>query len=433
MKKALVLGAGFTSKPLVDYLLKQKDVEVTVTGLTVREAEKVTEKRPGSVAVALDLRDKKHFSALVADSDVAISLLPYEFHVKAAQKCIEARRPLVTTSYAKDEIYQLDAEARANGVLILKEMGLDPGIDHMSAMRIFDRIRERRGKVVSFKSSCGGVPAPEADNNPLHYKFSWSPKGVLLAAKSDVQFVEDGVKKSFSGRDLEKCTETLAFDGFSLESYPNRDSLPYLEFYKIPEAKTIQRATLRYRGWSAFMSELNRLGFLDEGGREFAAGASWREITQSILNQSPNGAIQPETLKNLEWLGLFDDAKKIKSSLETNPIDFLTQAMVEKMQYAPEERDMIVLNHEIIADYGGRLEKITARLIAYGEPGKYSAMAKTVALPAAVAANKILRGEFSLAGVQIPVIPQIYNPVLDELDALGIRFEESTEQIQGAS
>lgn len=450
MKNILVLGSGFTARPLVDYLLHTGRYRLAVTGLTRAEAERVTQKRAGTTPLSLDINDEVALRRLISEADFVVSLLPYEFHARVARHCIELGKSMLTTSYAKDDIYQLDSVARKKNVLILKEIGLDPGFDHISAMRIIHRVQEAGGRIASFISYAGGVPAPEADTNPLHYKFSWSPRGVLLAARSDACYMRDRVVIDVPGKDVLLHTWRVPVDEMEFEAYPNRDSIPYIKAYGIEGVETIIRATLRYPGWSETMAAFHRLGLLGDtplletNGKTNAA--ILRELLARHYAQEPvtPGVSSKEDLKMellkqlssqamlvLQWLELFAEVPFPAQKRPLAPIDFLLQLMFKKMQYAAGERDMIVLAHDFIAVYPDRRERITARLLEYGdpEPGGYSAMARTVGLPAAVAADSYLRGEIQLSGVQIPVVKEIYEPVLQALIDFGFAYEEQTQPL----
>lgn len=440
MKRILVLGAGFTAKPLVDYLLSQNRYHITVTGLTTEEAQVVTENREHTTALALNIMDEEAVQKLIASHGFVASMLPYEFHTRVAKFCMAQRKSMLTTSYAKNEIVRLDKPARENGVLILKEVGLDPGFDHISALQIIHNVKAKGGRIVSFKSYAGGFPAPEADNNPWRYKFSWSPKGVLVAAKSDAKYLQNGAAINMAGKDILQHTTPITIDGVTYEAFPNRDALPYRKQYDIEQAQTILRATLRYPGWAEMMQVVNRLGLLSEEIRNGIAGLSNRQLFEQIsgmhgdvkdtIRQRFPDSDHRVIFERLAWLGLFDDQRNTHRGTEVRPIDFLVNLMIDKMQYAPGERDMVLLYHDFLADYGDHRERITARLVEYGEPHGYMAMSKTVGLPAAVAAHLYLQGKINLTGVQIPVVPEIYEPVMQELLRLGFGYSEKVERLQ---
>ena len=436
-RRVLVLGAGLVSRPLVDYLLRQPGYRVTVATRTVSKAKALVAGWPNGEAVAYDVADTASLAAMVGRHDLVVSLLPYGHHPTVARACIERRKPMVTTSYVSDAMRGLDAEARAAGIPILNEIGLDPGIDHMSAMRIIHKVQREGGSIVHFYSYCGGLPAPEANNNPLGYKFSWSPRGVLLAGRNAARYRKDGeVVEVPASRLFERHWE-VQVDGMTFEAYPNRDSLGYLGLYGIENAKTILRGTLRHPGWCRFLQKVVDLGLLDDTPRPDLAGMTLVQFTRSLVGASADADIRlalarklevppdSEVMWKFEWLGFFsqDPVPPVKGG----NIDVLTALMNARMQYAKGERDMVVLRHEFTAEFpGGRREEITSTLIDYGIPNGDSAMARTVSLPAAIAARLILEGRIERRGVCIPVEPAIFHPVLDELAAMGIRCVEKT-------
>ena len=435
MKNVLVLGAGLVAKPLVDYLLEQPEYHVRVATRTVSKAEKLVGDNPQGEALTLDVSDKDALSTLVKGADLVLSMVPYTHHPTVASLCIEHGRNFVSTSYVSDAMRALDKKAKDIGVILLNEVGLDPGIDHMSAMRIIHRIKDAGGEVESFTSFCGGLPAPDANDNPFGYKFSWSPRGVVLAGKREAQFLRDGGAVKIAPDDLFKEYWMADIEELGkFESYPNGNSLPYVETYDIPTTQTLIRGTYRYPGWCDTWVAIKRIGLLDETERNLAdltyAGlisslvggtqASVREDTARFVELSPDS----EVLDRLEWLGLFSEEKLPVE--KGSPLDVLAARLLEKLVYKPGERDMIVLRHEFVAKYKDRNENIYSTFIGYGEAGGTTAMAKTVGLPAAIASRMILEGRIGETGVHIPVTPDIYEPILDELENVGISFVEKT-------
>ncbi len=438
MSRILVLGAGLVARPLVQYLLDQPDFQVTVASRTVEKARALIGDRPNGRALAFDIeREPERLDDLVAQADLAVSMLPYIHHLQVAHACLRHRRHLVTTSYVKDEMRALDGAARQAGVLFLNEIGLDPGIDHMSAMRIIDRVHASGGRVVSFRSYCGGLPAPEANTNPFGYKFSWSPRGVLLAGRNDARYLEDGQVVEVPNRRLFATRHTVPVEGVGdLEAYPNRDSLPYIQLYGIPEARTMYRGTLRYPGWCETWQKFVELGLLDLTEREDLTGMTYRQLLAHRIGRPETSDLRRDLavhlnipadspiLDRFEWLGLFRDDPLPP---ERTILDVLAVRMQEKLQYAPGERDMVVLLHDFVAEYPDRRERIRSWLVDFGIPHGDTAMARTVGLPAAIATRLILQGVIRLTGVHIPVLPEIYGPVLAELEERGIRVEEQQE------
>jgi saccharopine dehydrogenase (NADP+, L-glutamate forming)/spermidine synthase len=438
VKKILVLGAGLVSGPLVHYLLDQDEFEVTVASRTVEKAQALVGDAANGIAKRVDVSDEESLENLIAQADLSISLLPYVYHPLVAKLCVKHKKQMVTASYVKDEMRALDEDAKRAGVILLNEIGVDPGIDHMSAMKVIDHIRNNGGELVSFSSYCGGLPAPDANDNPFGYKFSWSPRGVVLAGKNPARFLKDGEIVDIPGEELFANHWPVEIEGFgTLEGYPNRDSLPYIDTYGIQGVKTMFRGTLRYPGWCETLKKISELGLLDETERDDLEGLSLAQVTAKLIGSS--GDLKADVaahlqidagsfvISNLEWLGLFSD-DPIPAGAKS-PLDVLAGRMLEKMQYAPGERDMLVMQHEFVAKYPDRTEKTTSTMIDYGIPNGDTSMSRTVGLPAAIATRLILEGKIALTGVQVPVMREIYEPVLAELESMGIKFTEKTEVI----
>jgi len=439
MKNILVLGAGLVTRPLVRYLLDQPGYRVTVASRTLGKAEALIGDHAQGKAVAFDItKDSTVLGDLVAQANLAISLLPYIYHVQVAEQCLRHGKHMVTTSYVSDAMRALDGAAQEAGIILLNEIGLDPGIDHMSAMRIINRVHDNGGDVKSFRSYCGGLPAPDANDNPLGYKFSWSPRGVVLAGRNSARYMENGHIVDIPNERLFATHYVMWVEGLGdLEAYPNRDSLPYVEIYGIPETATMYRGTLRYLGWCDVLQKLNQVGYFGLDERDDLTGKTFRQVMAELignentanletdlaasLNVSPNSGV----IMALQWLGLLDNAPV--SDKATTLLDVLADQMLVRMPYHEGERDMVVLVHEFDAVYSDRRERITSTLLDYGIPGGDTAMARTVGLPAAIATRMILNEEIDLTGVQIPVLPEIYEPVLDELAQLDIVCAETTE------
>ena len=440
MKKVLILGAGLVAKPLVRYLLDQPDFKVEVASRTVSKAVKLIDNHPDGEAKELNLKDEEGLKKEIADSDLVISMVPYGFHPKVAQYCITFGKHMVTTSYVSEAMQNLDGEAKNAGILILNEIGLDPGIDHMEAMRIIHEVEEKDGEIQSFTSYCGGLPAPEANTNPFGYKFSWSPIGVLLAGKNSAQYLKDGQEVQIPAEDLFKDYGLINIEGLGeFEGYPNRNSLPYIELYGIQSTETMLRGTLRNKGWCSTMKKMVDLGLLDEEEKEWE-GLTYRDFMRRLMNDPAEQDIKKalgvhlsiqedsDIIQRFEWLGLLSDEAITVS--KGSALDILGARMLEKLQYEEGERDMIILQHQFVASYpDDTKEKITSTLIDFGIPDGDSSMARTVGLPAAIATRLILEGKIELAGVHIPVIQKIYEPVLQELKGLNIAFKEKKEKL----
>jgi saccharopine dehydrogenase-like NADP-dependent oxidoreductase len=440
MKKVLVLGAGLVSRPLVRYLLDQPDFKVTVASRTVSKAEALVDGHPDGTTMTLLADDTAKLEQLISEHDLAISLLPAPLHPVVAELCIKHNKHMVTTSYVSPEMQKLDGPARQAGVMCLNEIGVDPGIDHMSAMRIIHDVERRGGKVVSFKSYCGGLPAPQDNDNPWGYKFSWSPRAVCTAGKNSACFRVSGKQIDVPGPELFTHVEQTHVDGIGeLEAYPNRDSLGYIDVYGLKGIETMFRGTFRYPGWCRCLKKVVDLGMLEETPVTYAAGTTFAQWMAGLIGADSDDGIRAKVaarigldasdnvLDRFEWLGLFSNDELPITGQETTPLDILAARMDTMMPYKQGERDMIALVHQFVARFdGGQKEQISSTLIDFGQPNGDSSMARTVSLPAAVGAKLILTGQINDTGVHVPVKPSIYNPVLDELETMGIKCEEKT-------
>ncbi|NQV41761.1 MAG: saccharopine dehydrogenase NADP-binding domain-containing protein [Candidatus Marinimicrobia bacterium] len=431
-KHVLILGAGLVSQPIIDYLFKNTDYYLTVADLIEENAVKAIDNHPRGNSAGLDVNNEETLGQLVAESDLVVSLLPYTLHTIVAKHCLKADKHMVNASYVSEEMKSFDAEAREKNLLFLCEIGLDPGIDHMSAMQIIHSVQNRGGKIDEFVSVCGGLPAPEANTNPFGYKFSWSPKGVLLAGNNPAQYIDGGALKKISAQDLFYSTAPMKIDGKNFEAYPNRDSTAYAAIYGLEGIDLLMRGTLRYAGWHKLVLALKALNLLTEtpipvGANSYAgilAKVSGLDVTKlrSEVALKLDVPEDGEIVKALDWLGLFD--ANIVEFPATCAIDLLAEIMNDKMAYGEGERDMVALQHRFKATFSDHKEEITSTLFDYGIPNGNSSMARTVSLPLAIAVKLILEGKINLTGVQIPVDPIIYEPVLKELKSLGIEFEE---------
>jgi saccharopine dehydrogenase (NADP+, L-glutamate forming)/spermidine synthase len=438
MTDVLVLGAGMISKPLINYLLDHPSFTVKMASRTVSKVEKIIDGHPYGTAISLNVNDDVELEKLVFESDIIVSLLPYTYHVKVAKLCIKHKKHMITTSYVSDEMKALDNKAKDAGIIILNECGLDPGIDHMSAMKIIHEVKKNDGKIISFKSTTGALPSHEANNNPFGYKFSWSPRGVLLASRNSARWLENDKEISIPGEQLFENYKMQDIAGVgTFENYPNRDSIPYKDIYNLKDAKTVYRGTFRMPGWCETMRKVVALGWLEDKPLQNFKGSTYGDITRHLIGLKENQdlgeatakflGLEPyaTTIKRLEWLGLFDNLKLPKE--EDNPLDFLNVLTLNKMQLEKKERDMVIMHHEFIAEYPNKKEYLTSTLVGYGIPFGDSAISRTVALPAAIAVKMIAHKLFELTGVHVPVIPDIYNPILDELREMGIKFDEKSE------
>ncbi len=432
-KKILVLGAGLVAGPLVKYLLDQPDFEVIVADIIAEKAGNMIGSHPKGRSLVLDSRNDANLENAVKEVDLVVSLLPFTFHPKVASLCLRYKKNMVTASYVNPQIQAMDKEAKQAGITILNEVGLDPGIDHMEAMRIIDKLKADRAKIISFRSFCGGLPAPEDCDNPWNYKFSWSPLGVLHASKSPAVYLERSKPVEVSSDRLFDSCREIRIEGLGVfEGYPNRNSLPYIDLYGIDSVETMLRGTLRYPGWCQTMKYVIKLGLLDEEVRDFK-GMTYEDFMRLLL-KIPEGQevneyissflgvpLDSEILRKLEWLGLWDD--DVISIERGTAMEVISDRMYARMFYRSRERDMIVLQHEFIyRKQDGSQEKIISSLVDYGIPGKDSSMARTVGLPAAIGTRLILNGKVKEKGVIIPVREELYGPILKELENQGISF-----------
>lgn len=438
MNTVLVLGAGLVAGPLVRYLFGLPNVRVVVGDVEPGRAEALVAGRAAGRALKVDLADEAALRSAVSGADLVISMVPYTFHPRVARISIALGKNMLTASYAGPELRALSAEAERAGVLVLNELGLDPGIDHMEALRVIREAQAAGGRVESFISYCGGLPAPEANDNPLGYKFSWSPRGVLLASRNSARFLRDGRLVTIPAERLFASPASIDVPGLgSFEGYPNRDSAPYVETYGIPDTRTCLRGTLRWPGWCETLLRLGEVGYLDLEARPLA-GLTYGRLLLALAGapggSDPRGAAatklalpaEAPVLDRMAWLGLFDDEPVPLAN--GSALDVLTARMVERLRYQPGERDMIVLRHEfLVRQAGGRLERIQSTLIDYGVPGGDSSMSRTVGLPVAIAARLVLEGRIGRKGVLIPTFPEAYLPILAELRTLGVEFREERD------
>ena len=433
MKRVLILGSGMVAKPIVEYLL-DRSFRLLIASPMKERADEMIKGRPGGTTLDWSMGDPETLGKLVAEHDIAVSLLPYNFHADIARVCLANRKSLVTTSYVQPEMQALNEEAKKAGVIFLNEIGLDPGIDHMSAMRIIDHVHNKGGQVEGFYSLCGALPAPEAADNPLRYKFSWSPRGVILASRNSALYLKNGKKVYIDSKDLFKDRFELNFPGAGiLEVYPNRDSVSYADIYGIPEARTVYRGTFRYKGWCESLDAMKSINMLEDTEKDYSdisyagflaerSGLPAADIRKNIT-MKPGFSENTAAYKSLDWLGFF--AEKQMGYKNTTPFEITSDLMIKKMLLSDDERDMVILQHIILSAYpDGKKEVIKSSMIDFGSAASNTAISRTVALPAAIAVKMILEGKIRLTGVHRPVFPEIYLPVLAELEKMNIKMKE---------
>src|SRR6056297_166 len=434
MKKVLILGAGMVVKPMVDYLLDHQ-IFVTIASRTKSKADEILNNRDNGQTVAWTVDKEAELDKMIEEHDLAVSLLPYAYHAMVAKMCIKHKKNMVTTSYVQPEMFALNEEAKKAGIVILNEIGVDPGIDHMSAQKIIDEVHEKGGKIEEFYSITGALAAPEAADNPLKYKFSWSPKGVVKAGNNAARYLQKAKEVNIPSKELFKHTFFQNFPEVGeLEVYPNRDSINYLDIYKIPEAKTMFRGTFRYRGWCETIDAMKELNLISEDKINLKE-KTYADLIAHQIGASESSNIREKTAKYLdipedahaldalEWLGLFEN-KPINREKDS-PFEVTSDLMMEKMLLGEKERDMVAMQHTFLV-YFPKADKevIRSRMLVFGSPDTDTSIARTVALPAAIAVRMILEEKINLEGVYRPVIPEIYEPVLEELENIGIKLDE---------
>lgn len=447
MKKILIIGAGLSTISLIEYLLdnaEENDWHITVGDISEANAHRKVNGNPRGTAKVFDINNDLESWNTIAQHDVVISMLPASFHHIVAEKCIDLRKPMLTASYASDQIKALDEKAKKAGVPILMELGLDPGIDHMSAMKVMNRIKEEGGTLTSFYSFTGGLIAPESDNNPWNYKFTWNPRNVVVAGQGVSQYIQNGRYKYIPyNRLFDRIITRKILQYGEFEIYANRDSLKYREIYDLKNIPSLFRGTIRKKGfakaWNVFVS----LGLTDDSYIiEDSENMTYRQFINAYMRYEPNvpveiklqeycsNAADPVVFEKLKWLGIFDD-RKIGLKKAT-PAQILQKLLEEKWAMDPDDKDMIIMQHEFKYTTKDDEDKMIVSAMAYiGENQEKTAMAITVGLPLAITTKLLLTGKIDLTGVNLPVHKQIYEPVLEELQKFGVNFQEKEYMMNG--
>ena len=440
MKRVIIFGSGLVSKPGIHYLLNLENMFVTVASNEPDKAVDLVKGRKNGKALFCDVSDTVQLESLIKENDIVVSLLPATFHLGVARLCLKNNKPMATASYAGQEMRALDSEARDKGLLFLNEVGVDPGIDHMSAKQVIDQVYAEGGKVIHFYSFCGGLPAPEHNDNPFGYKFSWSPYGVLAASKRPARYLENGEVIDIEGSDLFSDFRLEEVSGLgTFEVYPNSDSLPYKEIYGLKDAQSLMRGTYRYPGWCETLKKIVEIGLIDETPLDNLAGATYKNMMTRLIGTGSDDDIVRKTaeridlaenspvIEKLKWLGLFED--KPLSGCK-NYLDMLSQLLQEKLYYKEGEKDMILLRHKFVVENSDKSrDMITSTLIDFGIPGGDSSMARTVSLPLAIGVRLMAENKIELAGVQIPDKKELYESILAELELLNIKVVETRTPI----
>jgi saccharopine dehydrogenase-like NADP-dependent oxidoreductase len=439
MKKILIIGAGRSASSLIRYLLEQAAMnnwQVSVGDVSRTLVEQKTKGHASARAIEFDIHDTEQREQEIQNADLVISMLPASMHMEVARDCVRFKKHLVTASYVSKEIAELDSAAREAGVILLNEAGLDPGLDHMSAMKVIDQVHAEGGVFTSFRSYCGGLVAPENNDNPWGYKFSWNPRNVILAGQGTAQYIEDGGYKYIPYNRLFLQTEVVSLEGHGdFEAYANRDSLSYRKAYGLEHIPTMLRGTLRMPGYCKAWNVFVKLGLTDDTYRiEDSEHLTYRQLLESFLPPGPGtvktrlGAFMGKdmdaaTLSRLDWLGIFEEHRIALP--DASPAFILQHLLEKKWKLGDADKDMIVMQHKFgYTAKNGKPAHITSSLVVKGTDAVYTAMAKTVGLPVAIAACLILKGQVKSGGVLIPTSPELYEPILKELEKQGVFFEE---------
>ena len=442
MRNILIIGAGRSASSLIQYLLNksaQENLHLIIGDLSLELAQRKANNHPNATAIALNMNDVSQRQAEIQKADIVISMLPAHMHIDVAKDCVTFKKNMVTASYVSDAMQSLDTEVKANGLVFMNEIGLDPGIDHMSAMKVIHEIEEKGGKMILFESFCGGLVAPESDTNLWNYKFTWAPRNVVLAGQGGAaKFIQEGKYKYIPYHKLFRRTEFLYVEGYGkFEGYANRDSLKYRSVYGLDDALTVYRGTIRRVGFSKAWNMFVQLGMTDDTFiLDDSENLSYRDFINLFLPYSPTDSVEIKTRLQLGieqddimWdklleLDLFNTNKKVGLKNAT-PAQMLERILNDSWALQPEDKDMIVMYHKFGYEINGQRKQIDSKMVCIGDDQTYTAMAKTVGLPVAIAAIQILNGKITTPGVQLPVSKEVYQPILKELEEFGVIFNET--------
>ncbi|MDP3312133.1 saccharopine dehydrogenase family protein [Lutibacter sp.] len=441
VRNILVIGAGRSSSSLITYLLHKSVVEhllITVADVSIELAQEKIKNHPNGIAICLDVFDEIERKNAIKNTNIVISMLPASLHVNVAKDCINFGKHMVTASYISDAMMELNDQAISKKLVFMNEIGLDPGIDHMSAMKVINAIRDKGGKMLLFESFTGGLVAPESDDNLWNYKFTWNPRNVVLAGQGGAaKFLQEGTYKYIPYHKLFRRTEILNIEGYGkFEGYANRDSLKYKSIYGLDEILTLYRGTIRRVGYSRAWNVFVQLGMTDDSYTiENSEHMSYRDFTNSFLAYNPNDSVELKLRSYLKidqddvvWdklleLDIFNGNKKVELKNAT-PAQILEKILKDSWTLKEDDKDMIVMQHLFGFELNGKKQQIKSSMVCIGENQTYTAMAKTVGLPVAIATLKILNGEITKPGVQLPITKEVYEPILKELEEVGIIFNE---------
>ncbi len=448
MRNILIIGAGRSATSLIRYLIEKSSAEnlhITIGDISIESAQKLTKNHLNATGILLDVFNKKQREEAVKASDIVISMLPARFHIEVAKDCITFEKNLVTASYISDEMQSLNEEVIDKGLVFMNEIGVDPGIDHMSSMQVIDTIRSKGGNVVLFESFTGGLIAPESDDNLWNYKFTWNPRNVVLAGQGGAaEFLQEGLYKYIPYNRLFRRTELIKIKGHGeFEVYANRNSLKYQKVYGFKDILTLYRGTIRRVGFSRAWNIFVQLGMTDDSYTiPNSEKLSYREYVNLFLPYSPTDSIELKLRhslkidqddliwKKLKEIDLFNGKKYLEIKNAT-PAQALQKILMEKWALAKEDKDMIVMYHKFGYELNGKNYQIDSSMVTIGEDQTYTAMSKTVGLPVAIAALQILNKKITTPGVLRPIDKEVYKPILEELETYGVQFNEKKKEYLG--
>ena len=448
MRNILIIGAGRSASSLIKYLLNkstQENLHLTIGDLSVALAQRKTNNHPNATAIALDIFDENQRKKEIEKAAIVISMLPAHLHIEVARDCILYKKHMFTASYISDAMQELDAAAKENNLILMNEIGLDPGIDHMSAMKIIDEVHDQGGKMILFESFCGGLVAPESDTNLWNYKFTWAPRNVVLAGQGGAaKFIQEGTYKYIPYQKLFRRTEFMEVEGYGrFEGYANRDSLKYRSIYGLDDVLTLYRGTLRRVGFSKAWDMFVQLGMTDDSYIvDDTETMSYRGFVNLFLPYHPTDSVEIKLRHLLKidqddvmWdklveLDLFNP-NKIVGLKNATPAQILEKILTDSWTLQPEDKDMIVMYHKFGFEIDGVEKQIDSKMVCLGDDQTYTAMAKTVGLPVAMATLQILNGNIKTPGVQLPINREVYLPILKELEEFGVVFHEKEKNYEG--
>jgi saccharopine dehydrogenase (NADP+, L-glutamate forming) len=446
MQKILILGAGLSASSLIKYLLdhsEENNWKIRIGDLSEETAQKKINGHRNGEAFQFDVSNLEQCNTEVSQADIVVSMLPHSMHLAVAKSCVENGVNMVTASYISKEIQSLNDEAIDNNIIILNEIGVDPGIDHMSAMQVINEIREQGGELIEFYSATGGLVAPKYDNNPWNYKFTWNPRNVVLAGQGTSMFIKNGKYKYIPYHKLfKRIIRTHVLDYGEFEMYPNRDSLKYREIYGLDNIPSMYRGTMRRPGFANAWNVFVQLGATDDSFViEDSENMTYRQFINSFMKYEPHVKVETklakyvgieedsEVMYKLRWLGIFNDS--VIGLKKATPAQILQHILLDKWVLDEDDKDMIVMQHRFVAKINGKYKEIHSSMAIEGSDQIHTAMSKTVGYPVAIATKLILAGQIKAKGVKIPIDKCIYEPVLKELEDLGIKFiEEEHEYVE---